>query len=126
MGDLIWSGGGIRDWEREHRIRAIFDINVNILCGAQMERVLTPNMQDRIPAALTFPVKQKDKFHLTGKPTPLMEELVQIVQEEAIILDPFAGSGTTCVVAKKHNRQYIGFEKTKMYYDIAERRITDV
>lgn len=49
-----------------------------------------------------------------SKPTPLMEELVQIVPGNAVILDPFAGSGTTCVAAKKHNRQYIGFEKTKL------------
>jgi len=58
-----------------------------------------------------------------SKPTPLMEELVQIVPGNAVILDPFVGSGTTCVAAKKHNRQYIGFEKTKLYYDIAEKRI---
>jgi site-specific DNA-methyltransferase (adenine-specific) len=32
-----------------------------------------------------------------------MEELVQIDPEGSVILDPFAGSGTTCVVAKKHN-----------------------
>lgn len=41
-----------------------------------------------------FPVLQKDKFHLTGKPTALLEELVQIVPENSLILDPFGGSGT--------------------------------
>lgn len=55
-----------------------------------------------------------------------MEELVQIVPEETVILDPFAGSDTTCVAAKKYNRQYMGFEKTKVYYDIAEMRIKNM
>jgi len=55
-----------------------------------------------------------------------MEELVQIVPECSVILDPFAGSGTTCIAAKKHNRRYIGFEKTEVYYDIAEKRIKDI
>jgi len=51
------------------------------------------------------------------------EELVQVVPEKAVILNPFAGSGTTCLAAKRHHRQYIGFEKTKVYYDIAKKRI---
>jgi len=52
-----------------------------------------------------------------------MEELVKIVQEGNVILDPFAGSGTTCVAARKNNRQFIGFEKTKVYYDVALERL---
>ena len=63
---------------------------------------------------------------MTGKPTPLMEELVQIIPEETVILDPFAGSDTTCVAAEKYNPQYIGFEKTKIYYDVTEKRIQDI
>lgn len=63
---------------------------------------------------------------MTGKPTPLMEELVKVVPEGGVILDPFAGSGTTCVAAAMHNRQYIGFEKTQVYYDVAEKRINQV
>ncbi|WP_338124922.1 site-specific DNA-methyltransferase [Megamonas hypermegale] len=66
---------------------------------------------------------QKDKFHLTGKPTALMEELVKIVPEESIILDPFIGSGTTAVAARKQNRNFIGIEKSKTYYQIALERL---
>ena len=55
-----------------------------------------------------------------------MEELVKVVPEGGVILDPFAGSGTTCVAAAMHNRQYIGFEKTQVYYDVAEKRINQV
>ena len=40
-----------------------------------------------------------------------------------IILDPFLGSGTTAKMAKANNRNYIGFELSKEYCDIAEKRI---
>jgi len=40
-----------------------------------------------------------------------------------LILDPFCGSGTTCVAAKKLGRRYIGIEIDPTYADIARRRI---
>jgi len=40
-----------------------------------------------------------------------------------IVLDPFAGSGTTCKVARRLGRQYIGFELNKEYIKIAEMKI---
>jgi len=44
-----------------------------------------------------------------------MKELVKIVPEGSIVLDPFAGSGTTCVAAKKMEHQFIGIEKDEEY-----------
>ncbi|MBU2702911.1 site-specific DNA-methyltransferase (adenine-specific) [Sporomusaceae bacterium BoRhaA] len=76
------------------------------------------------PGCYRFPIKQSDKFHLTGKPTPLMEKLVSIVPEGSIILDPFAGSGTTLVAAKNTGRQFIGIEKGKEYAAVAETRLS--
>lgn len=43
--------------------------------------------------------------------------------EEGTVLDPFLGSGTTAVVARKLNRNYIGFELNKEYIQIAENRL---
>jgi len=71
-----------------------------------------------------FPVKQSDKFHLTGKPTDLMKELVQIIPEGGIILDPFTGSGTTLVAAKEMNRNYIGIERDLGYMKVASERLS--
>ena len=42
-------------------------------------------------------VRQADKFHMTGKPTDVMRRLVQMVPPGDLIIDPFAGSGTTGV-----------------------------
>ena len=62
--------------------------------------------------------------HPTVKPIALMEYLVKLVApKNAIVLDPFMGSGTTGVAAVNLGRGFVGIEKEKEYFDIAERRI---
>lgn len=62
--------------------------------------------------------------HATVKPIALMEYLVKLVsKEDAIILDPFAGSGSTLVACKNLNRNYIGMELDPEYIKIAEARL---
>lgn len=62
--------------------------------------------------------------HVAQKPLALMELLVSLVtKEEQIVLDPFAGSGTTCVAAQHLNRHYIGIEIDKKNCEIAEARL---
>jgi len=58
-------------------------------------------------------------------PLQVMNNIIQILPEEYIIIDPFMGSGTTGVACVKNNRHFIGIEKEKTYYDIAVKRITD-
>lgn len=60
------------------------------------------------------------KKHPTEKPVALMEHLIrQSSNEGDIVLDPFAGSGSTLIAAKRLNRQYIGFEIDEQYCKIA-------
>ena len=57
-------------------------------------------------------------------PEDLVKELMLAFSEEQnVILDPFMGTGTTGVVAKELNRNFIGIELTKEYIDIATDRI---
>lgn len=66
----------------------------------------------------------KSKKHPTEKPIKLFEYLINVSSNENdLILDPCAGSGTTLVAAKKLNRQFIGIEKEKEYYDICLERL---
>lgn len=63
-------------------------------------------------------------LHPTQKPLKLMEDIIKIHSNPSdIIVDCFAGSGTTLIAAKNLNRQFIGIEKEKEYYDIAVRRL---
>lgn len=72
-------------------------------------------------------VPQKKYGHPTTKPLGLIEELIYFHSEEGdIVLDPFIGSGTTAVACKKLNRNFIGFEISKEYCDIANKRLQSV
>ncbi len=62
--------------------------------------------------------------HPTQKPEKLIAKLILASSNENdLILDPFLGSGTTSVVAKKLHRNYIGIEIDKGYAAIAEQRL---
>jgi site-specific DNA-methyltransferase (adenine-specific) len=64
--------------------------------------------------------------HLSVKPTSLIGQLIRLfTKENAIVLDPFMGSGTTAVACIQNNRQYIGFDINKAYIDITTQRITE-
>jgi site-specific DNA-methyltransferase (adenine-specific) len=70
-------------------------------------------------------VRQSDKFHLTGKPTPLMVDLVAIVPPGGVVLDPFMGSGSTGVACIQTGRQFIGVELDDHYFTVAQQRIAE-
>lgn len=64
--------------------------------------------------------------HGTQKPLELMSRIVKLVSnEDDIILDCFAGSGSTLLGTIKNNRNYIGIEIDKEYYDICCDRIKE-
>lgn len=125
IGELIWRG--IIAWDKGRGSRAphkgYFRHQCEYVVWATKGKCKRNLHAGPFDGCYQYPIKQTDKFHLTGKPTPLMEELVQIVPENAVILDPFMGSGTTAVAAKMHNRNFIGFEKMPVYYEIANERL---
>jgi len=66
-------------------------------------------------------------YHPTVKPIKLMEYLVRLVTpKEGIVLEPFAGSGTTLIACKQQGFNYIGIEREQEYCDIAEARLKGV
>ena len=81
---------------------------------------------DKIPSNIFYcPVNKRNKYHPAEKPLKLMEDIIKIfsIDENHVILDPFAGSGTTLLTAKKLNRKYIGFEINKEYYNKSIERL---
>ena len=61
--------------------------------------------------------------HITVKPVVLLEHLVKLFSKKnAVILDPFLGSGTTALACINTERNCIGIEINKEYYEISKRR----
>ncbi len=75
------------------------------------------------PGCIAAPVRISDKFHLTGKPTALMTELMAAVPSGGTVLDPFAGSGTTLVAAAATGRRFVGIEYMPEYCEITRKRL---
>ena len=66
----------------------------------------------------------ENTIHPTQKPEKLIAKILLASSEEGdVILDPFLGSGTTSVVARKLGRNYVGIEKDELYSCLAEKRL---
>lgn len=72
----------------------------------------------------------KDKklyLHSTIKPLEMVKNHIEIcTNKDDVVLDAFAGSGTTLVACKELDRDYIGFELDKKYYKIAKDRLCGI
>jgi len=75
----------------------------------------------------TFPaVNAKNIGHPAPFPVELPHRLINLYSYEGdVILDPFAGSGTTAIAAIKNNRKYICYDVKKEYVDLAKKRISN-
>jgi len=71
-----------------------------------------------------IPAKRHLTSHPTEKPEELLKRIIQIGWKRGTkVLDPFMGSGTTGVVAKKYGIDFIGIEINPKYFNIAKERI---
>jgi DNA modification methylase len=67
------------------------------------------------------------KAHATQKPEALLTRIVLATTKPGdVVLDPFLGTGTTAVVAKRLGRRWIGIERDPQYAALAEQRIAAV
>ena len=70
---------------------------------------------------------QKGKIHPTQKPVALFEYLIKTYTNEGeTVLDNCIGSGTTAIACINTNRNFIGIEKDKCYFDISNKRIENI
>ncbi|OEJ15045.1 DNA methylase [Brachyspira hampsonii] len=62
--------------------------------------------------------------HMTVKPVHLISHLIRLFTKEGqTVLDPFVGSGSHAIAAVMNNRNFIGYEIEKKYFDIAKNRL---
>lgn len=84
-------------------------------------------LHDFIETAVAANGERKFGKHPTQKPVQLMEFFIQVLTNEGdMVLDPFMGSGSTGVAAKKNKRNFTGVEIDENYFQIATRRIQEV
>lgn len=86
-------------------------------------------MPDRFPGTVIPVPKTRERYgHMTAKPVDLLRHLIRIFcaeGDDAIVLDPFAGSGSTGVAAKLEGRGFIGFEVDETMAARADQRIRE-
>ncbi|WP_437230443.1 DNA-methyltransferase [Planctomicrobium sp. SH661] len=122
-----WTWRGVAAWNKGRGARAPHKGYMRHQCEYIVwgTNGAIPILQDRGPfdGCFDVPVKQSDKFHMTGKPTQLLRELVQVAPVGGTVLDPFSGSATTGVAAALEGRKFIGFEATSEYFEIGRERL---
>lgn len=98
-------------------------------CYGNVKRINTTILDKKYPRSiLKFKAVHcnKEQFHPTQKPVELIEYLIKTyTNEEELVLDNCMGSGTTAIAAIRTNRNFIGFELQKEYFEKANKRIKE-
>jgi DNA modification methylase len=69
----------------------------------------------------------KPNGHETPKPEDLMARIIGSTSNPGdVVCDPFTGSGTTCTMAERLNRRWVGVEQSEKYAKAARARVADV
>jgi site-specific DNA-methyltransferase (adenine-specific) len=113
---------GMLVWDKGHfGLGNGFRAQHELICHASKG---VPNIADKgVGNVFRFP-RVEPIEHPSPKPIELMQRLVTTVTEPgALILDPFAGSGTTLRAAKDTARRAVGFERDEAYCEVAARRL---
>jgi len=79
-----------------------------------------------LPGVYRHVVVGAAKRHITEKPLPLMEDLLQVVPQTGHVLDPFMGSGSTGEACLRSGRSFTGVELSTEYYEVARTRLEGI
>lgn len=80
----------------------------------------------KYPRSVIYRVRDREILHATQKPVSLLEYLIETFSNENdVVLDNTMGSGTTGIACLNTNRNFIGIELDKKYFDIASKRILE-
>lgn len=143
MGEIIWQKGkgsngscGWGSWRsaRSPRLRDLHeyllvfakgsysrpDPGLSDLSGAEF-------MESTLSVWTIPPVSAKKIGHPAPFPIELAKRVIKLYSYVGdVVLDPFAGSGTTCAAAKALGRPYVGIERVEEYCQLAEKRISEM
>ena len=93
--------------------------------GGKVEGFETVNTGDRHPTTVNKWIRDRG-LHPTQKPLEMFEWLVKTYSDKGdLVIDPFAGSGTTLLAAKNLGREYLGAEKSPQYRQVIKKRLRE-
>lgn len=111
-------------------------LNTNVKIGKDMfpsNVVTAQEMSEVIDKYFLVPKPDKKEkgdynIHKTVKPLAICEYIIKLCtfSKDAIVLDPFVGSGTTAVAAKNIGKKFIGIDSNREYIEIALKRLEEV
>lgn len=116
-------------WNRMHHgmgdLTGAFAPMHDIIWYASKGRRIFDNKRLKSVFSHRRPSPSEDNGHPTCKPVSLMEEIIHGIGDgsNGIVLDPFMGSGSTGVAAKKLNLPFVGIELDETYFATAQKRI---
>jgi site-specific DNA-methyltransferase (adenine-specific) len=127
-----WIWRGMLVWDKTEAAKAphlgYFGYQAEFIAWAtngQVERkpCLDEGGEGRMPGVFRQAVSASNKFHQTGKPVSVMRWLARCCPPGGLVLDPFAGSGTTGLAALQEGRRAILIEREPAYCDIIRKRL---
>jgi len=140
MGEIIWQKGkganGSCAWGSWQSAKAprLRDVHEYILVFAKQsysrpdKGISTLERDEFMASTLSIwkipPESAKKRGHPAPFPLELANRVIKLYSyQDDVILDPFMGSGTTCVAAKQLNRHYVGFDISADYCELANKRL---
>jgi site-specific DNA-methyltransferase (adenine-specific) len=95
-----------------------------ILRPQEIAEEFTPDKDVWTVSRVCGTFKEREGWHGCQMPEAVLERIIKVSSNpDDKVLDPFLGSGTTAVAAKKLNRQYSGFEISKEYFELTKKRL---
>jgi DNA modification methylase len=142
MGEIIWQKGkgsngncGWGSWRsaRSPRLRDLHEYLLVFAKGGfsrpdsgQSDLSAGEFMEATLSVWNIPPVSAKKIGHPAPFPLELAERVIKLYSYVGdVILDPFAGSGTTCLAARRAGRHYVGVEREEGYCKLAEKRLAE-
>ena len=116
----------LQDRERDENGKSVYkkDENGNVVLGKEKKGVPLSDVWE-IP--YLNPKAKERTGYPTQKPVLLLNQILNIVTDEGdLVVDPFCGSGTTCVSAKSLKRQFIGIDISKDAVELANSRLEEM
>ncbi len=128
--DAVQAGGwvwrGVAVWDKTEACRPALGRYAAqaefVVWGSKGPFVPRPGL-GKVPGVFREAVRPREKRHIAGKPTALMQALLAVCPEGGVVLDTFAGSATTGVAALRTGRRFLGCELDGACADLARERL---